>query len=111
MVAEGTLRPCPKCALLTMKEYGICNVIVCERCSIWWNWTSNETGNSPLLRASDHGLVLQTMAIAVPVCCPYESFSGCCVHAEIVRIALPDLIVLFSPLLLPSFSQVDRLQS
>ena len=27
MVREGTLRPCPKCKMLTMKEFGVCNVI------------------------------------------------------------------------------------
>jgi hypothetical protein len=38
MVAEGKLKPCPQCQLLTMKEYGICNVINCAQCNIWWNW-------------------------------------------------------------------------
>jgi hypothetical protein len=46
MVADGTVRHCPKCRFPTMKEYGICNVIQCEQCSVWWNWTSKETGKS-----------------------------------------------------------------
>ena len=27
MIAEGKLRPCPKCKMLTMKEFGVCNVV------------------------------------------------------------------------------------
>lgn len=46
MLEEGKIRPCPKCKHLTMKEYGICNVIQCAKCSIWWNWKSRETGTS-----------------------------------------------------------------
>jgi hypothetical protein len=44
MIAEGKLRPCPSCALLTLKEYGICNVIQCAKCGVWWNWRTRETG-------------------------------------------------------------------
>ncbi len=46
MVTEGTLRPCPKCKHWTMKEKGICNVICCAQCGIWWNWRTKETGTS-----------------------------------------------------------------
>ena len=46
MIAEGIVRHCPTCSLPTMKEYGICNVINCERCSVWWNWKTKETGRS-----------------------------------------------------------------
>ena len=46
MVRDGTLRGCPQCGMLTMKEYGICNVIQCERCSIWWNWRSKEASHT-----------------------------------------------------------------
>jgi len=46
MIADGTLRPCPKCQLLTMKEYGVCNVIECQQCSIVWNWKTKETGRT-----------------------------------------------------------------
>jgi hypothetical protein len=27
-----------------MKEKGICNVLQCAKCSVWWNWSTNETG-------------------------------------------------------------------
>ena len=46
MLAEGTIRACPKCGDLTMKEYGICNVIQCSQCGIWWNWQTKVTGTS-----------------------------------------------------------------
>ena len=46
MIQQGTMRPCPKCGELTIKEYGICNVIECARCGIWWNWRTRETGQS-----------------------------------------------------------------
>ena len=47
MVADGTMRPCPKCRFLTLKEFGVCNVIQCQQCAIWWNWSSpHETGRS-----------------------------------------------------------------
>merc|ERR1711988_931809 len=34
MIEDGTLRPCPKCDLLTLKEYGVCNVISCQQCAM-----------------------------------------------------------------------------
>jgi hypothetical protein len=46
MLAEGVMRKCPSCKLVTMKEFGVCNVIQCEKCSIWWNWRSRETGRN-----------------------------------------------------------------
>ena len=46
MIADGTLRPCPTCQLLTMKEFGVCNVIDCQQCSIVWNWRTRETGRT-----------------------------------------------------------------
>ena len=46
MMREGKLRDCPKCKMLTLKEYGICNVIHCHGCSVWWNWRTRETGRS-----------------------------------------------------------------
>jgi hypothetical protein len=27
-------------------RHGICNVINCEQCGVWWNWRSGETGRS-----------------------------------------------------------------
>jgi len=44
MIKDGQLRECPACKLLTMKEKGLCNVIECTRCGIWWNWRTKETG-------------------------------------------------------------------
>ena len=46
MIADGTLRPCPKCKLLTMKEYGVCNVISCQQCSVVWHWRTRETART-----------------------------------------------------------------
>jgi len=46
MIQDGTIRSCPKCEFLTMKEFGICNVINCEQCGIWWNWRTRNTGRS-----------------------------------------------------------------
>ena len=50
-LAEGRLRPCPRCDHLTFKERGVCNVLQCGKCGIWWNWNSRETGtNSSALK-------------------------------------------------------------
>jgi len=46
MIQEGTLRPCPKCQHMTLKEFGVCNVIECAKCGIWWNWRNRETGST-----------------------------------------------------------------
>jgi hypothetical protein len=46
MVKAGTVRPCPKCKDMTMKEKGLCNIIQCSKCNVWWNWRTRETGNS-----------------------------------------------------------------
>lgn len=62
MIEAGTLRPCPVCNHLTMKEYGVCNVIECAMCSIWWNWATRETGQSSHLlkgRARRRGTLWQ----------------------------------------------------
>ena len=29
-----------------MKEKGICNIIHCVKCGIWWNWRNREQGYS-----------------------------------------------------------------
>eukprot|EP01094_Clydonella_sp_ATCC50884_P022910 TRINITY_DN536_c0_g1_i1.p1 TRINITY_DN536_c0_g1~~TRINITY_DN536_c0_g1_i1.p1 ORF type:complete len:455 (+),score=152.18 TRINITY_DN536_c0_g1_i1:116-1366(+) len=44
LVQAGTLRPCPVCEHLTVKDRGMCNVMQCGRCGIWWNWRSREHG-------------------------------------------------------------------
>ena len=46
MIASGTLRACPTCSHYTLKEKGICNVIECAKCGVWWNWRTRETGKS-----------------------------------------------------------------
>ena len=46
MIASGTLRACPTCSHFTLKEKGICNVIECAKCGVWWNWRTRETGKS-----------------------------------------------------------------
>jgi hypothetical protein len=46
MFADGKIRNCPKCNEPTFKEFGVCNVINCGKCSIWWNWKTRKTGNS-----------------------------------------------------------------
>lgn len=46
MIALGTLRACPTCSHYTLKEKGICNVIECAKCGVWWNWRTRETGKS-----------------------------------------------------------------
>lgn len=46
MIESGALRPCPQCTALNMKDYGLCNVLQCHACQIWWNWESRATGSS-----------------------------------------------------------------
>ncbi|CAF1109533.1 unnamed protein product [Rotaria sordida] len=46
MIQSGQLRECPTCRLLTLKEKGLCNVIECAKCGIWWNWRTREQGHS-----------------------------------------------------------------
>jgi hypothetical protein len=45
MIQSGELRECPTCRLLTLKEKGLCNVIECAKCGIWWNWRTKEQGH------------------------------------------------------------------
>jgi hypothetical protein len=46
MIQSGQLRECPSCRHLTMKEKGLCNVIECAKCGIWWNWKTKEQGHN-----------------------------------------------------------------
>ena len=46
MIASGTLRACPTCSHYTLKEKGICNVIECAKCGVWWNWRTRDTGKN-----------------------------------------------------------------
>ena len=46
MLASGFLRSCPGCSHVTLKEFGVCNVIECVNCCIVWNWQTRATGQS-----------------------------------------------------------------
>eukprot|EP01083_Nonionella_stella_P271050 918152_1 len=46
LIKSGVLRVCPKCSLPTMKDKGMCNVMHCGKCGIYWNWQTRETGTS-----------------------------------------------------------------
>lgn len=46
MLEEGKIRLCPKCQFAHMKDYGICNVLQCGKCKIWWNWRTREYANT-----------------------------------------------------------------
>jgi len=46
LLESGTLRLCPKCEFPTMKDKGLCNVMQCGQCGIWWNWRTYEFGSS-----------------------------------------------------------------
>jgi len=46
MLKQGVIRKCPKCNELTMKDKGICNILNCGKCGVWWNWKTRKTGNS-----------------------------------------------------------------
>jgi len=47
MIKAGTLRPCPSCQAFQMKDKGMCNVMQCHNCQIWWNWRDRTTGKNP----------------------------------------------------------------
>jgi hypothetical protein len=46
MIKSGQLRECPTCRHLTLKEKGLCNIIECAKCGIWWNWKTREQGHN-----------------------------------------------------------------
>jgi len=46
LFSSGALRPCPKCKWPQMKDKGLCNIMNCGKCGIWWNWRTKETGNA-----------------------------------------------------------------
>jgi len=46
MLKIGALRLCPKCEFPTMKDKGLCNVMQCGQCGIWWNWKTREFGTN-----------------------------------------------------------------
>jgi len=46
MIESGLMRTCPQCDYPAMKDYGLCNVMHCGKCRIYWNWRSKEMGHS-----------------------------------------------------------------
>jgi transcription elongation factor Elf1 len=46
LVDSGVLRPCPRCGMLSGKDYGMCNVMHCGGCGVYWNWRSRDIGES-----------------------------------------------------------------
>ncbi|UJR29156.1 hypothetical protein I4U23_010370 [Adineta vaga] len=46
MIKSGQLRECPTCRHWTLKEKGLCNIIECSKCGIWWNWNTREQGHN-----------------------------------------------------------------
>ncbi|ETO05149.1 hypothetical protein RFI_32248, partial [Reticulomyxa filosa] len=46
LLKSGVLRLCPKCEFPTMKDKGLCNVMQCGQCGIWWNWKTFEFGSN-----------------------------------------------------------------
>jgi len=46
LISSGLLRECPECNYPAMKDYGMCNVMHCAKCGIYWNWRTKETGTS-----------------------------------------------------------------
>merc|ERR1712130_730535 len=46
MLKSGKIRKCPKCDFAHMKDKGLCNVLQCGKCKIWWNWRSREMHNT-----------------------------------------------------------------
>jgi len=46
MIAEGVIRKCPKCEHPALKDFGMCNIMECGKCGIWWNWRTRETGKT-----------------------------------------------------------------
>lgn len=52
LVRSGAMRLCPVCRDPTMKDFGICNVLECGKCKMWWHWETREHGQSgPELKA------------------------------------------------------------
>jgi hypothetical protein len=39
-IQQGKMRPCPLCKTYTDKEKGLCNLIQCVSCKIWWNFNT-----------------------------------------------------------------------
>jgi hypothetical protein len=46
LVKQGKLRECPRCKELAWKDFGMCNVMHCPKCGVYWNWRTREMGES-----------------------------------------------------------------
>eukprot|EP01084_Bolivina_argentea_P223354 377926_1 len=46
MLKSGKIRTCPKCGFAHMKDKGLCNVLQCGKCKMWWNWRTREMANT-----------------------------------------------------------------
>jgi len=46
LLKQGTVKLCPKCQLPTMRDKGMCNIMHCGKCGIYWNWRTLETGHN-----------------------------------------------------------------
>mmetsp|Transcript_48912 Transcript_48912/g.60130 ORF Transcript_48912/g.60130 Transcript_48912/m.60130 type:complete len:101 (-) Transcript_48912:56-358(-) len=46
MEQSGEVKRCPVCKHPHMKDYGLCNVLKCGNCMIWWNWRTYEYDKS-----------------------------------------------------------------
>jgi hypothetical protein len=81
MIAAGTLRPCPKCQHLTMKEKGVCNVLNCVKCAVWWNWRTKETVSSRMQTSQRYQNALSPVVRSRSLCCAFR----CCFRARTRR--------------------------
>jgi len=58
MLKQGKIRMCPKCDYPHMKDYGLCNVLQCGKCKMWWNWRTRDmatTSKDLKAQARAHG--------------------------------------------------------
>ena len=46
MIESGLMKTCPQCDYPAIKDYGLCNVMQCGKCRIFWNWRTKDIGNS-----------------------------------------------------------------
>eukprot|EP00485_Elphidium_margaritaceum_P012717 CAMPEP_0202709928 /NCGR_PEP_ID=MMETSP1385-20130828/21974_1 /ASSEMBLY_ACC=CAM_ASM_000861 /TAXON_ID=933848 /ORGANISM="Elphidium margaritaceum" /LENGTH=415 /DNA_ID=CAMNT_0049369317 /DNA_START=29 /DNA_END=1276 /DNA_ORIENTATION=- len=46
MLKSGKIRMCPKCKFPHMKDFGLCNVLQCGKCKMWWNWRTMDMDNT-----------------------------------------------------------------
>ena len=44
MLDDGSMRKAPCCGQLHVKQHGVCNIIQCQACNMFFNWSSNDVG-------------------------------------------------------------------